>query len=204
MNTCLECGEETNRPKFCNNKHGWDYHRKIRAEERKPHRNSRLRKWYKKTYEERKVHINEWRKKRRHETGISKKYKDEFVKKEKKKHRYPRTDKQREAHKKWKQTEKGRLSQKKHNLIHRSKTIDLDVKVIQLVYEDNIKKYGTLTCYLCELPVSFGKDHLEHKIPLSRGGDNSYINLEVSCGSCNCKKGTKTVEEYKQYKLERN
>lgn len=74
---------------------------------------------------------------------------------------------------------------------------ELSIKTIQLVYEDNIKKYGTLTCYLCELPVPFGKDQLEHKTPISRGGKNIYVNLEIACKKCNCKKGSKTFEEYK-------
>lgn len=74
---------------------------------------------------------------------------------------------------------------------------ELSFQTIQLVYEDNIKKYGTLTCYLCEKPIEFGKDNLEHKHPLSRGGSNLYDNLEVSCKSCNSRKRHRTVEEYK-------
>ncbi len=72
----------------------------------------------------------------------------------------------------------------------------LSIKTIQLVYEDNIKKYGTLTCYLCEEPIAFGKDHLEHKTPLSRGGKNVYENLSIACQKCNNKKYTKTEKEY--------
>lgn len=75
---------------------------------------------------------------------------------------------------------------------------DLSIDTIQLVYEDNIKKYGTLTCYLCLNSILFGKDHLEHKTPLSRGGQNNYENLGVSCSECNCKKHTKTEEEYRK------
>ena len=67
---------------------------------------------------------------------------------------------------------------------------------VQMIYEDNIKRFGTLTCYLCLNPVPFGKDHLEHKTPLSRGGTNEYNNLEVSCQHCNCKKHNKTLEEF--------
>lgn len=74
----------------------------------------------------------------------------------------------------------------------------LSIKTIQQVYEDNIKKYGTLTCYLCEKPVEFKKDHLEHKTPLSRGGTNLYENLGVSCQKCNCKKHTKTEQEFRK------
>jgi len=80
----------------------------------------------------------------------------------------------------------------------------LTIKAIQLVYEDNIKKYGTLTCYLCKKPIDmqlkfFSKitsEHLEHKTPLSRGGSNDYENLGIACSRCNLKKGKKTVDEY--------
>lgn len=78
----------------------------------------------------------------------------------------------------------------------RAKRKGLTASTIQMVYEDNIKKYGTLSCYLCLEPVPFGKDHLEHKKPLARGGSNEYDNLAVACQSCNCKKHTKTYEEY--------
>jgi len=72
----------------------------------------------------------------------------------------------------------------------------LSINTIRLVYEDNIKKYGTLTCYLCLKPIEFKKDTLEHKIPLSRGGTNYYDNLEIACNTCNCRKNKKTHEEY--------
>jgi 5-methylcytosine-specific restriction endonuclease McrA len=78
----------------------------------------------------------------------------------------------------------------------------ISIKVIQQVYEDNIKKYGTLTCYLCLKPIEFGLDELEHKIPISRkeefpGVDiNGKDNLDIAHKSCNCGKKDKTVEEY--------
>ena len=61
----------------------------------------------------------------------------------------------------------------------------LPVEVVQRVYEDNIKKFGTLTCYLCLKPISFGKDSLDHKIPISRGGTNLYENLAIVHKRCN-------------------
>jgi len=69
-------------------------------------------------------------------------------------------------------------------------------ETIKLVYEDNIKRFGSLTCYLCLRPISPGKDELEHKTPLSRGGTNEFKNLAVACKSCNCRKHDKTVEEF--------
>ena len=73
---------------------------------------------------------------------------------------------------------------------------ELTIKTIQQVYEDNIKQYGTLTCYLCLKPILLNEDTLEHKVPLTRGGNNEKNNLAIAHHRCNCKKHTKTVEEF--------
>jgi 5-methylcytosine-specific restriction endonuclease McrA len=69
------------------------------------------------------------------------------------------------------------------------------------VYEDNIKKFGTLTCELCIQPCEFGQDALEHFHPISRraeyGGDiNERKNLGVAHKRCNESKGSKTLVEW--------
>lgn len=69
-------------------------------------------------------------------------------------------------------------------------------EIIQRVYEDNIKKYGTLTCILCLQRILFGEDSLEHKLPISRGGTNAYENLGIAHFRCNRKKYNKTMREY--------
>lgn len=38
--------------------------------------------------------------------------------------------------------------------------------------------------------------HIEHKVPVSRGGSNDISNLCIAHASCNLKKGAKTDEEY--------
>lgn len=38
--------------------------------------------------------------------------------------------------------------------------------------------------------------HLDHKTPLSRGGNNLRPNLHYTCEPCNKRKGTKTHEEF--------
>lgn len=70
------------------------------------------------------------------------------------------------------------------------------VKDIQKAYEDNIKKYGTLTCILCNKTIEFGQDSIEHKVPFSRGGTNKYENLAIAHSRCNSKKHTLTLEEW--------
>jgi len=67
---------------------------------------------------------------------------------------------------------------------------------IDSVCECNINDYGVLTCVYCEKELSIKNYIIEHKIPISRGGDNSFENLTISCRSCNCKKNNLTFDEY--------
>lgn len=44
-------------------------------------------------------------------------------------------------------------------------------------------------CHLCGKKVKRSYWHLDHLIPLSRGGEHSYRNVAVSCPMCNMRKG---------------
>ena len=68
--------------------------------------------------------------------------------------------------------------------------------------EDVIAKYGT-DCHLCGDPIDLGAPrrigyegwetglHLDHVIPLSRGGEHSLSNCRPSHGLCNVRKGNR-------------
>lgn len=47
-------------------------------------------------------------------------------------------------------------------------------------------------CYLCGGPP----EHLDHIVPLSRGGTHTPDNVAWACAPCNLSKGSKTLEEY--------
>lgn len=54
-------------------------------------------------------------------------------------------------------------------------------------------------CYYCGrlLYESFETSfHIEHMVPISRGGSNNIENIALSCASCNLHKHTKTHEEF--------
>lgn len=53
------------------------------------------------------------------------------------------------------------------------------------------------TCYLCGERVAADEIHLDHVVPLSRGGDHSRANVRVACGTCNIAKGTLTEDEFR-------
>lgn len=101
-----------------------------------------------------------------------------------------------EYSKRYLQTPAGKMKSKAADNKRRLLESTLTKENMQQVYEDNIKKYGTLTCILCNKPIKFGEDSLEHLTPLSRGGTNNYNNLGVSHKNCNIKKHTKTMKEY--------
>ena len=98
--------------------------------------------------------------------------------------------------KEWRQTPAGRASIKADRHNRRALTKDLTMKIVLRVYDDNIKKFGTLTCVLCGKPVEFKDSSLDHLTPLIRNGTNDYDNLGVAHQVCNSKKHTKTLEEW--------
>jgi 5-methylcytosine-specific restriction endonuclease McrA len=68
--------------------------------------------------------------------------------------------------------------------------------------EDVLEKYGT-DCHICEEPIDFNAPrkvgiegwekglHLDHFIPLTKGGGDSIENIRPSHGICNIRKGNK-------------
>ena len=44
-------------------------------------------------------------------------------------------------------------------------------------------------CGICNLPVGLDAWHLDHIKPLSKGGEHSYANTQVSHPTCNQRKG---------------
>ena len=113
-----------------------------------------------------------------------------------KQYRKDNKEHQAEWRKEYRQTPAGKASAKANAHNRRTLTRGLTVAIIQSVYEDNIKKYGRLTCCLCFKPIEFGDDSLEHLTPLSRGGTNDYGNLGIAHRSCNSKKFSMTMEEW--------
>lgn len=54
-------------------------------------------------------------------------------------------------------------------------------------------------CYYCGCDLTVSKMYREHFIPRYKNGTNSIKsgNIVPSCFSCNMKKGTKTIEEFR-------
>jgi 5-methylcytosine-specific restriction endonuclease McrA len=55
-------------------------------------------------------------------------------------------------------------------------------------------------CAYCEIPL-FGEYHLDHMIPVSRGGIHDWSNIAIACQPCNQRKHAKTAEEFVRMNL---
>lgn len=53
-------------------------------------------------------------------------------------------------------------------------------------------------CGYCGEPLDPFDFHLDHMEPKSRGGEDLVSNLTASCPTCNIKKGSRTVEEFRR------
>lgn len=58
-------------------------------------------------------------------------------------------------------------------------------------------KKGRLRCWWCSKEIKGDNNyHVDHRIPLSKGGSNAPENLCISCPSCNLSKGAKLPQEW--------
>lgn len=51
-------------------------------------------------------------------------------------------------------------------------------------------------CFYCNDPLIYNEIHIDHYIPLAKGGLHTVSNLRVACKKCNLQKGKKMPEEF--------
>jgi len=71
-----------------------------------------------------------------------------------------------------------------------------DPKAIAAVYE-KARSLRRVRCTYCGKYPKVGERHVDHVIPLARGGAHSAENLRIACACCNLRKRTKTAEEFR-------
>lgn len=65
---------------------------------------------------------------------------------------------------------------------------------VERVYRSVVFKRDKGICGICHKPVDPSDWHLDHIIPISRGGEHSYANVQVTHPFCNVSKGAKLLE----------
>ena len=74
-----------------------------------------------------------------------------------------------------------------------------DFEITNIVIKD-ILDSSSGKCAYCGKDCE-GNYHIDHILPVSRGGSNDRENLCLSCPNCNWSKNDKTAEEFMEYRL---
>lgn len=89
-------------------------------------------------------------------------------------------------------TESGKLSSRVNAQKRRANKISTSDGTVTAQALENLKELQNNKCYYCNCELLFtenNKVHLDHYIPLSKGGIHSIENVVWSCSSCNYSKG---------------
>lgn len=89
----------------------------------------------------------------------------------------------------------------KYRALKRGSLIGSDAKAMKAVYA-RAANPNPVRCYLCGKVIPQSERHVDHVIPLSRGGAHVSSNLAIACAMCNLSKNDRTSQEYRQYQLE--
>jgi 5-methylcytosine-specific restriction endonuclease McrA len=90
---------------------------------------------------------------------------------------------------KWKKTEKGKASEQRYKSKRRTRESEVPNTLTFGEWLDILEKYN-YKCAYCGNQLGNGNPpERDHKIPVSRGGNNTKDNIVPSCRNCNSKKG---------------
>lgn len=73
----------------------------------------------------------------------------------------------------------------------------------RLVTASWLKSIKDLPCYYCGTNDPWDVFHIDHRTPVSRGGDNHWTNLVRACEPCNLSKGPMTEQEFRNIRRNR-
>jgi 5-methylcytosine-specific restriction endonuclease McrA len=57
------------------------------------------------------------------------------------------------------------------------------------------------SCVYCGMDLLRSKYHVDHIVPVSKGGSNGPGNIQLTCPTCNLSKGAKSHDEFVAYRL---
>lgn len=97
--------------------------------------------------------------------------------------------------KKYRDSERGQIVTRANKVRRRTHGGKCTKQDIQMQIHAQTDFRGRLICWWCDQPIK-GKFHIDHRIPLSRGGSNDARNLCITHGKCNLSKHDKLPQEY--------
>jgi 5-methylcytosine-specific restriction endonuclease McrA len=75
-----------------------------------------------------------------------------------------------------------------------SVSVSRNTKSVARIYE-LAHSTSRVKCYLCGKAISNGERHVDHIVPLAKGGEHSARNLAIACAKCNLSKNAKMPAE---------
>lgn len=102
-------------------------------------------------------------------------------------------DRHRELNRRWHAAnlETVRLQKRATELVRRAKKAAVFVERVDAA---TVFERDRGVCGICHLSVDRdGQWHVDHIVPISKGGAHSYANVQLAHGRCNCSKGNKLV-----------
>jgi len=109
-----------------------------------------------------------------------------------------------EKARKYFKTEKGKLSSRNNWSKRRSLKRNQNDNTIDIKYLELLKIKQNNKCFYCECELDFKGDrlvHLDHYMPLSKGGKHSVGNVVFACRDCNLSKGSNIPTKPLSFKL---
>lgn len=105
-------------------------------------------------------------------------------------------DKRREMARVWREANRERFHA--YDAIRRARELGAESspRPVYLAYLKWARTARGLRCYWCKAKTKVGERHIDHIIPLSKGGSDSVANLCVACPRCNLTKSAKSPENF--------
>lgn len=78
-----------------------------------------------------------------------------------------------------------------------ARRLNAERRDIDPISREEIMERDGYVCYLCGKECSHDEIHIDHVMPISRGGKHVASNLRVACSTCNLRKRSFTLSEYR-------
>lgn len=99
------------------------------------------------------------------------------------------------THREW--CQKNRHLRRESDRKQRAKRRQVVPTEAELIRKPDIWERDQGVCGICQLPADADNWHLDHVTPLSRGGDHTHDNVQVSHPTCNLRKNNRLQDEMK-------